>query len=132
MVKKGFSLLLAVLMLLSVFSFASAEEETEYRDTIYWLINTDQDTLDPQNNVNNSKVIPQFYSGLLKLNLEGQYELDIATGYEVSEDGLTWTFTPARRRVFPFRKALHGVRLRVDLRSPARRGKSAALHAGLQ
>ncbi len=93
MVKKGFSLLLAVLMLLSVFSFASAEEETEYRDTIYWLINTDQDTLDPQNNVNNSKVIPQFYSGLLKLNLEGQYELDIATGYEVSEDGLTWTFT---------------------------------------
>ena len=92
MVKKGFSLLLTVLMILSVVSFALAEEK-EYRDTIYWVATNDQDTLDPQNNVNNSKVLPQFYSGLLTLNLEGKYELDIATGYETSEDGLTWTFT---------------------------------------
>ncbi len=91
--KKAFSLLLAVLMILSVFSFATAEEEKEYRDTIYWALTSDQVTLDPQNNSDNSKILPQFYSGLLGFDAEGKYVLDIATGYETSEDGLTWTFT---------------------------------------
>ena len=93
MVKRGLSLLLVVFMLLSLFSFAAAEEEKEYRDTIYWVIANDQTTLDPHYNVDNSRVLPQFYSGLLRLNADGDYELDIATGYERSDDGMTWTFT---------------------------------------
>ena len=83
--KKAFSLLLAVLMILSVFSFATAEEEKEYRDTIYWALTSDQATLDPQNNSDNSKILPQFYSGLLGFDAEGKYVLDIATGYETSK-----------------------------------------------
>ena len=53
----------------------------------------DRTTLDPHYNVDNSRVLPQFYSGLLRLNADGDYELDIATGYERSDDGMTWTFT---------------------------------------
>lgn len=89
--KKGFSLVLVIVLLLSLVCVASAEEK-QYRDTIYWVIANDQSTLDPHNNVDNSRVLPQFYSGLLKLNTEGTYELDIATDYTMSEDGLTWTF----------------------------------------
>lgn len=89
--KKRVSLLLVLVMLLTCFSFACAEEK-QYRDTIYWVIANDQSTLDPQFNVDNSRVLPQFYSGLLGLGVDGRWTYDIATSFESSEDSMTWTF----------------------------------------
>lgn len=70
----------------------SGDADNPYKDTIIWAISSDQDTLAPQKNVNNMVVMPQLYSGLLRIGMDGKVECDIAESYEVSEDNLTWTF----------------------------------------
>jgi peptide/nickel transport system substrate-binding protein len=76
-------------MLLSIFG---AVAETEYKDSFIYVTANDQDTLDPQWNVSNDKVLKQIYSGLLKRDAEGKVIGDLATEWSVAEDQVTWTF----------------------------------------
>lgn len=67
--------------------------EDGYKDTLIVAIPSEQDTLDPQVNVTNDKVLRLLYSGLLSVNPEtSEIEPGIAETWESSEDGLTWTF----------------------------------------
>ena len=67
--------------------------EDGYKDTLIVAISNDQDTLDPQVNVTNDKVLRLIYSGLLTTNPEtSEVEPCIAESWEHSDDGLTWTF----------------------------------------
>ena len=52
------------------------------------------DTLDPclSTTVYNGYVISHIYSGLMRVNTNGQPEPDLCTGYDISEDGLTYTY----------------------------------------
>ena len=52
------------------------------------------DTLDPclSTTVYNGYVISHIYSGLMRTNTEGQPEPDLCTGFDISDDGLTYTF----------------------------------------
>lgn len=61
----------------------------EYKDTIIWAISNDQDYLDPQMNVSNSVVIPQYYDGLLGFDNDGNVVCRIAESYESSDDKMT-------------------------------------------
>ena len=91
--KKLVTMLLALVLVLStMLGCLPASAEGEYKDTIVWVIGNDQDTLDPQMNVNNSKVIPQYYDGLLGFDTESNVVCKIAESYESSEDKMVWTF----------------------------------------
>ena len=93
-----------------VFATAASAEDG-YKDSITWVIGNDQDILDPQNNVSNSKVIPQYYDGLLGYDNDGNVVCKMAESYEASEDKMTWT----SGRVLPLRPSLHRPRLRGDV-----------------
>ncbi|WP_159060024.1 ABC transporter substrate-binding protein [Collinsella provencensis] len=66
--------------------------EDGYKDTLVVAAYGDQDTLDPQINVTNDKVLRLLYSGLLVVQEDGSIAGDLAETYDMSEDGLTWTF----------------------------------------
>lgn len=88
-------LLIALLTLAMAFTMVfatAASAEDGYKDSITWVIGNDQDILDPQNNVSNSKVIPQYYNGLLGYDNDGNVVCKMAESYEASEDKMTWTF----------------------------------------
>jgi peptide/nickel transport system substrate-binding protein len=68
------------------------EQAGEYKDSFILAITNDQDTLDPQWNVSNDKVLRMIYSGLLKREESGTIVGDIAESFSVGEDSLTWTF----------------------------------------
>lgn len=63
--KKLLTALLTLAMAFTMVFATAASAEDGYKDSITWVIGNDQDILDPQNNVSNSKVIPQYYDGLL-------------------------------------------------------------------
>ena len=90
--KKLLTVLLALAMAFTMVFATAASAEDGYKDSITWVIGNDQDILDPQNNVSNSKVIPQYYNGLLGYDNDGNVVCKIAESYEASEDKMTWTF----------------------------------------
>ena len=90
--KKLVTLLALVLTLSMVLGCMPGFAEGEYKDTIVWVIGNDQDNLDPQMNVSNSKVIPQYYDGLLGFDVDCNVVCKIAESYEPSEDKMVWTF----------------------------------------
>ena len=90
--KKLVTVLLALAMAFTMVFATAASAEDGYKDSITWVIGNDQDILDPQNNVSNSKVIPQYYDGLLGYDNDGNVVCKMAESYEASEDKMTWTF----------------------------------------
>lgn len=90
--KKLVTVLLALAMAFTMVFATAASAEDGYKDSITWVIGNDQDILDPQNNVSNSKVIPQYYNGLLGYDNDGNVVCKMAESYEASEDKMTWTF----------------------------------------
>ena len=90
--KKLLTVLLALAMAFTMVFATAASAEDGYKDSITWVIGNDQDILDPQNNVSNSKVIPQYYDGLLGYDNDGNVVCKMAESYEASEDKMTWTF----------------------------------------
>lgn len=54
--KKLLTVLLALAMAFTMVFATAASAEDGYKDSITWVIGNDQDILDPQNNVSNSKV----------------------------------------------------------------------------
>lgn len=90
--KKLLTVLLALAMAFTMVFATAASAEDGYKDSITWVIGNDQDILDPQNNVSNSKVMPQYYDGLLGYDNDGNVVCKMAESYEASEDKMTWTF----------------------------------------
>ena len=90
--KKLLTALLTLAMAFTMVFATAASAEDGYKDSITWVIGNDQDILDPQNNVSNSKVMPQYYNGLLGYDNDGNVVCKMAESYEASEDKMTWTF----------------------------------------
>ncbi len=71
---------------------ASGSESGDYKDTLLVATYGDQDTLDPQVNVTNDKVLRLMYDGLLRYNENDEIEGALAESWEHSDDYTTYTF----------------------------------------
>lgn len=93
--RKTLALILAVLMVFGLSGVVSAEEEAYNPDAIIYETSTDDPThLDPALATDGqSTVVTQLlYSALVGYNKDGSLYMDVAESYDVSEDGLTYTF----------------------------------------
>ena len=72
---------------------ADGDELAETQEYNFWLLDAIK-TTDPQLNtdVEGSDVLRQLFEGLMNEDLQGGMVPGVATDYEVSEDGLTYTF----------------------------------------
>ena len=83
-------MLLAVLM---CFSLAACGNETAgTKDSVVIAIGSEPETLDPTQGWGHGNA-PIVQSTLVRYTSHLSFENDLATGYELSPDGLTWTFT---------------------------------------
>lgn len=92
--KKLLALALALAMLLSIGSFAFAEEAYN-PDAIYMVSSTDDPThMDPIlcSDGQSTIITGLVYSALIGYNLDGTIYGDVAESWEVSDDALTYTF----------------------------------------
>lgn len=88
--KKLIAMLLAVLMCLSL--VACGNEAAETKDSVVIAIGSEPETLDPTQGWGHGNA-PIVQSTLVRYKSDLTFENDLATGYELSPDGLTWTFT---------------------------------------
>ena len=92
--KKALAMLLAMMLLVCGLSVQAVAEEG--KNVIKYSIADDPQQMDPSLNSysRSSMVLQNLFQGLYKLGPDGEtYVPACATGYEVSEDGLTYTFT---------------------------------------
>lgn len=66
--------------------------EVSYKDTLIVAAYGDQDSMDPQTNVNNDKMLRLVYNSLLTHDEGIGIIGDLAESWEASEDNMTWTF----------------------------------------
>ncbi|WBU61567.1 peptide ABC transporter substrate-binding protein [Paracoccus albus] len=73
---------------------AEGDELAETQEYNFWLLDAIK-TTDPQKNtdVEGSDVLRQIFEGLMNEDLQGGMIPGVASDYEMSEDGLTYTFT---------------------------------------
>lgn len=102
--KKVMTVLLALVMVLSLVACTGekAPGNTEapqqsnsaagVKDSVVIAIGSEPETLDPTKGWGHGNA-PIVQSTLVKYNSELNFENDLATGYELSDDGLVWTFT---------------------------------------
>ena len=98
--KKILSVALAVLVISGVTACRNQSEGDKndtnitntVKDSVIIAIGSEPETLDPTKGWGHGNS-PIIQSTLVKYNAELNFENDLATGYELSEDGLTWTFT---------------------------------------
>lgn len=88
--RKLIAMLLAVLMCLSL--AACGNEAAETKDSVVIAIGSEPETLDPTQGWGHGNA-PIVQSTLVRYTSDLSFENDLATGYELSPDGLTWTFT---------------------------------------
>ena len=86
--KKFLAILLSALLCLSV----CAAEEADKKDSVIIVIGDEPDTMDPTKGWGHGNA-PIVQSTLVRYTADLNFENDLATGYTLSEDGLTWTFT---------------------------------------
>lgn len=79
-----------VLALLLVFTLSAADA----RDTLHRSNPSEPDTLDPQRAIldPDRAIIAELFHGLVNFNAKGEIFADAAKSWDVSRDGLTWTF----------------------------------------
>ena len=82
---------LAMLLVLMLLPFACANAE-EAKDSVIIAIGSEPETLDPTKGWGHGNA-PIVQSTLVRYTADLTFENDLATGYTLSEDGLTWTFT---------------------------------------
>jgi len=87
--KKVLSVILAALMLACTVCPAIAQEK---KDSVIIVIGDEPDTLDPTKGWGHGNA-PIVQSTLVRYTADLTFENDLATGYELSKDGLVWTFT---------------------------------------
>lgn len=102
--KKMLALLLSAALAASLMACGSANGEApetvsgsdptgaSARDSVVIAIGSEPETLDPTKGWGHGNA-PLVQSTLIKYKSDLSFENDLATGYELSEDGLTWTFT---------------------------------------
>ncbi len=88
MMKRILAVLLVALLCMAVCSAEAADK----KDSVIIAIGTEPDTLDPTQGWGHGNA-PIVQSTLVRYTSDLSFENDLATGYELSEDGLTWTFT---------------------------------------
>ena len=86
--KKLCALLLALMMILCMLT-CNAEAT---KNSVVIAIGTEPETLDPTKGWGHGNA-PIVQSTLVRYTADLTFENDLATGYELSEDGLTWIFT---------------------------------------
>lgn len=103
MKKKSFSLLLALTTLLGLLTACGSaaagevgpqtgETGGEVRDSVIVAISTEPETLDPCQGWGHGNT-PLVQSTLVKYGYDMSFQNDLAVDYNLSDDGLTWTFT---------------------------------------
>ena len=98
--KKILSVALAVLVISGVMACRNQSDGNKndtnitntVKDSVIIAIGSEPETLDPTKGWGHGNS-PIIQSTLVKYNAELNFENDLATGYELSEDGLIWTFT---------------------------------------
>ena len=98
MIKKIFTFMLAVILLLSLTACGgknSAGQEisaaAEKKDTVVIAIGDEPETLDPTKGWGHGNA-PILQSTLVRYTADMTFENDLATEYSISEDGQVWTF----------------------------------------
>lgn len=71
---------------------SKAETSDSIRDSVVIAIDSEPETLDPTKGWGHGNS-PIVQSTLVKYTADLTFENDLATGFELSPDGLTWTFT---------------------------------------
>ena len=99
--KKILSMMLALAMMLGFAACGTGETadtpnavqtEAQNKDSVVIAIGTEPETMDPTKGWGHGNA-PIVQSTLVKYKADLTFENDLATHYELSEDGLTWTFT---------------------------------------
>jgi len=94
--KKAFTLFLALVLILALTACGSKEAAAQPveidKNSVIIAISTQIETLDPTQGWGHGNT-PLIQSTLLRFNTDMELINDLATGYSLSEDGLTWTFT---------------------------------------
>lgn len=91
--KKIVALMLAVAMMFAVTACGRKPQATvENKDSVVIAIGSEPETLDPTKGWGHGNS-PIVQSTLVKYTSDLTFENDLATGYELSKDGLSWTFT---------------------------------------
>ncbi len=100
MLKRRFALLMVIIMSLSMFAGCGGEpadsgggQSNAESDTVIWRMRSEPRSLDPQRNFSSdgSHIIQNTYEGLYAEKIGG-IEPSMAESYDVSEDGLIYTF----------------------------------------
>ncbi|MBQ7267107.1 MAG: peptide ABC transporter substrate-binding protein, partial [Synergistaceae bacterium] len=83
----------AVIIILTFFSLSVSVSEADVKEITYNL-GVDPKTLDPAVNhaLDGAIVDSNIFEGLLRYDIEGKPEPGCASSWDVSPDGLTWTF----------------------------------------
>jgi len=100
--KGSIILLLALLMLCGPAMQSESAASAAQGGTYFFPLNKDIVTLDPAMSTDtvSSTVIVRVYEGLVGFSKEGSYDPRLAESWEVSADGLTWTFNLRKRVKF--------------------------------
>ena len=96
--KKTLILILAALLALSAFKTgmeAAAPADVKTGGTLLMSLNAEPTSLNPNGNydANNGYIIQNCFNRLIKINAKNEILPDLAKSYEVSDDGLTYTFS---------------------------------------
>jgi len=86
--------LLLALFILGLFSCGKATGPKRDLDTIYYSLSDNPTVLDPAlvKDVAGGELVAKMFNGLVRYNLEAEIEGDLAESWEVSEDGIVYTF----------------------------------------
>lgn len=84
--------LLALTLILGLLAGCAEETTTQTKDSVVIAIGTEPETLDPTKGWGHGNA-PIVQSTLVRYKADLTFENDLATGYQLSPDGLTWTFT---------------------------------------
>ena len=90
--KKFLSLFLAVLLLLGMSGCGNKTDNNIDKDSVVIAVGSEPETLDPTQGWGHGNS-PIVQSTLVKYTADLNFENDLASDYELSADGLTWTFT---------------------------------------
>ena len=91
-IKKISAILPAIAMLLTAAACAGRGNEPASRDSVVIAIGSEPETLDPTQGWGHGNA-PIVQSTLVRYTADLTFENDLATGYTLSDDGRTWTFT---------------------------------------
>lgn len=90
--KKFLSFFLALLLLLGMNGCGSKTDNAIKTDSVVIAVGSEPETLDPTQGWGHGNS-PIVQSTLVKYTADLDFENDLASDYELSADGLTWTFT---------------------------------------